>query len=370
MTRTLRWCFIALLFTCWSDLAAAQDARAAVPINPVDGILTAFETHSVVALDEGNHGNEQGAAFRLSLIRDPRFPLVVNDIVVEFGNSLYQDVIDRFVDGRAVPQKELQQVWQNTMQTWGPWDKPIYEQFFRAVRDLNRRLPKAHRLRVILGDPPIDWSKIESFADIRKIGRPDSFPAGLIQHEVLDKGRKALVIYGGLHYLRKNLYWQYPDRQKAERDFNAPVNSIVTLLEANRTGSIFSIYTTTSSDLTMVGANVASWQAPQLVILRGTEFGAAPFSMYYTALGTIFNPDGSTTKFGLDPMRSPRMEDEYDALLYLGPPSSITYSKISPELCSDPEYLKMRQQRFAFLGAQAERFGAALRASCAEVSEK
>jgi hypothetical protein len=69
-------------------------------------------------------------------------------------------------------------------------------------------------------------------------------------------------------------------------------------------------------------------------------------------------------------VRSPKMQDEYDALLYLGPPSSITYSKTSPKLCSDPEYLKMRQQRFAFLGAQAERFGAALRASCAEGWEK
>jgi len=369
MNSTLRWYFIALLFTCWSQLAAAQDAQVAVPINAVDGILTAFKTHSIVALDEGNHGNEQGAAFRLSLIRDPRFPLVVNDIVVEFGNSLYQGVIDRFVDGQAVPEKELQQVWQNTTQRQ-EWDKPIYEQFFRAVRDLNLRLPKTHRLRVILGDPPIDWGRIKSETDLRKIDRPDSFPVGVIQREVLDKGRKALVIYGGLHYLRKNLYWQHPDRQRAERDFNAPVDSIVTLLEGNHPGSIFSIYTNTNADLTKVGANAASWQAPQLVILRGTEFGAASFTMFYTAFATKFNPDGSTEQFGLDPVRSPKMQDEYDALLYLGPPSSITYSKISPKLCSDPEYLKMRQQRFAFLGAQAERFGAALRASCAEVSAK
>src|SRR5262245_58454978 len=67
-------------------------SRPAIPINPVNGILEAFRSHEIVALGEGNHNNEQAHAFRLSLIRDPRFPAVVNDIVVEFGNARYQDV--------------------------------------------------------------------------------------------------------------------------------------------------------------------------------------------------------------------------------------------------------------------------------------
>ena len=37
----------------------------------------------------------QGEAFQLALIRDPRFPRFVNDIVMEFGNSKYQPVLDR-----------------------------------------------------------------------------------------------------------------------------------------------------------------------------------------------------------------------------------------------------------------------------------
>ena len=40
---------------------------------PVNAILDAFRSHRVVALGEGSHGNEQGHAFRMSLIRDPRF---------------------------------------------------------------------------------------------------------------------------------------------------------------------------------------------------------------------------------------------------------------------------------------------------------
>lgn len=76
-----------------------RDPRVSDPVDAILGILEAFDTHSVVALGEGDHNNEQGHAFRLSLIRDPRFPTIVNDIVVEFGNARYQDIMDRFVAG-------------------------------------------------------------------------------------------------------------------------------------------------------------------------------------------------------------------------------------------------------------------------------
>jgi hypothetical protein len=55
----------------------AQDApapKAAVAIEPVAAILNAFKSRPVVALSEGEHGNEEGLTFRLSLIRDPAFP--------------------------------------------------------------------------------------------------------------------------------------------------------------------------------------------------------------------------------------------------------------------------------------------------------
>src|SRR5262245_23849898 len=136
----------------------AQSPAPAVPIDPIAGILDAFKTHDVVALSEGSHGNEQGHAFRLALIRDPRFSSTVNDIVVEFGNALYQDVIDRFVQGQQVPYEELRKVWQDTTQRTTVWDRPIYEEFYRAVRDVNTKLPAERRLRVLLGDPPVDWA--------------------------------------------------------------------------------------------------------------------------------------------------------------------------------------------------------------------
>src|SRR5205085_7659778 len=115
-----------------ASLSFAQQSTAtkpAVPVAPIAAILDAFRSHAIVALGD-NHGNEQGHAFRLSLIRDPRFATAVNDIVVEFGSARYQDVMDRFVRGEVVPQESLRQVWQNTTQVEYEWDLPIYEDFF------------------------------------------------------------------------------------------------------------------------------------------------------------------------------------------------------------------------------------------------
>jgi len=88
----------------------------AVPTDPIAGIVDAFKFHPIVALGEGNHGNLQGHAFRLSLLRDPRFQQTVNDIVVEFGNSRYQEMVDRFVTGSDIPYKDLRRIWIDTTQ--------------------------------------------------------------------------------------------------------------------------------------------------------------------------------------------------------------------------------------------------------------
>jgi erythromycin esterase-like protein len=66
-------------------------ASPAVRVDPISAIIDAFAMHPVVALGEGPHGNEQGHAFRLALIRDPRFAARVNDIVIESGSARYQD---------------------------------------------------------------------------------------------------------------------------------------------------------------------------------------------------------------------------------------------------------------------------------------
>jgi len=108
--------------------AAAPTFRPLQPTDAIAAIIDAFQSHPVVALGEGPHGNEQGHAFRLALLRDPRFVETVNDIVVEFGTGRYQGLMDRFVNGADVPENELRHVWQDTTAMTSAWERPIYEE--------------------------------------------------------------------------------------------------------------------------------------------------------------------------------------------------------------------------------------------------
>jgi hypothetical protein len=92
----------------------------------------------------------------------------VNDVVVEWGNARYQDVIDRFVRGEEVADTSLRQVWRNTTTPTTLWDLPIREDFFRSVRSVNGSLPRERQIRVLLGDPPIDWNQVRGRDDYAK----------------------------------------------------------------------------------------------------------------------------------------------------------------------------------------------------------
>jgi hypothetical protein len=288
--------------------------KPAVPVNAINAILDAFQSHAIVALGEP-HGNEQAAAFRMALIRDPRFSEIVSDIVVESGNSRYQDVVDRFVGGGDVPDEALHQAWQNTVVANFLWEREIYEQFFRAVRNVNASNPTQKRLRILLGDPPIDWSAIRTPDDLLQwLPQRDTSPASIVRDQVLARHRRALLIYGEGHLWRPG------------------GNNLVSLLE--REGAkVFTVSTPITADLSLVQPTVSTWPKPSLALLAGTVIGAKSFEYFFP------NPDTRTGSL--------RFEQRVDAVLYLGPPSGMTTSMLPAALCADEQYVAMRLARMA-----------------------
>ena len=67
------------------------------------------------------------------------------------------------------------------------------------------------------------------------------------------------------------------------------------------------------------------------------------------------------------------MEEQFDALLYFGPFSSITFSKPTASLCRDSAFIKMRKHRANLAGDPAEmaqRIEEIIKTSCEEVLKK
>jgi len=325
MTEKPAACLVLLCAVVGGATILAQEAprRAAVRLDPIPAILDAFQRHDVVALSEGPHGNTAGHAFRLALIRDPRFASLVNDIVVESGSARHQADVDAFIRGESVSESVVREALEDSAVATPVWDRPMYVEFFRAVRMLNQALPANRRLRVLLGDPPMDWTGVRTFEDYRPwLRQRDSYPAGLIQREVLARGRRALVIYGDGHL-----------QARSER----PGTTIVSILEASG-ARVFAV-TGTFADLTTFQPDVASWPAPSLALLNGTRLGVIPYEH-------LFGPPPPVDFF----KAHPNVEDHYDAVLSLGPPASMKTAPYAYPRCTETDYIERRVARMVATG--------------------
>jgi hypothetical protein len=167
--------------------------------DPANTLVSNFDRFSLVALGE-RHWVREDAQFRAKLIQNPAFARKVDDIVIEFANPLRQTILDRFVNGGDVTSPELRSVWQDTTQP-GTWDSPIYEDFIVAVRSINVTLPPDRRLRVLAADYPVDWGAA-ALDSVLNLDARDEFAATLIEREILNRNRKALVLFGSAHLYR------------------------------------------------------------------------------------------------------------------------------------------------------------------------
>ncbi|MGH9387477.1 MAG: hypothetical protein ACRD2N_24720 [Vicinamibacterales bacterium] len=168
--------------------------------------------------------------------------------------------------------------------------------------------------------PPVDWDRVQSPADIPR--NRDGYAVALIRKEVLEKQRRALVVYGDGHF-----------QGRSER----PPRSLVAEFDADGTKTF--IVSNSFADLANLQPDVASWRVPSLAFIRGTPIGLQGYEFFCGAL-----PPG-------DYWLTQRMQDQFDAVLYLGPPGSMTMSRLPPALCADPRYMEMRLGRLQLAGS-------------------
>jgi hypothetical protein len=215
--------------------------------------------------------------------------------------------------------------------------------FFRAVREANAKRQAAEKTRVLLGDPPIDWENVRNKADYRKweIQR-DSYPADLVRRLVLAHNRRALIVWANGHLLRQEILTNYDMTSWQSQ-------TIVSLIEAPGGTRVFTVRATGS--LTKWQADTASWKPMSLTAVRGTALGAADFSEFENPdLRYHIRGEDDFVPIPREQWASRRLEDIVDAILYTGPESGRTSSGISPQLCADPAYVKMRIDRITLVG--------------------
>jgi len=313
----------------------AQEAEPKAT-NAIPVILNAFERYPIVALGD-LHGCEEFWDFATALLKTPELPNRINDIGVEFGNALYQDVCDRFIGGQDVASSEVQKIWRNTTQ-FIALDSPVYERFFVTVRDLNTKLPTEKRLRVLLGDPPLDWSTTPDSKLKQEWGRAmfrrDSHFAGVVEKEVLAKGRKALLITGGAHLVR-----------------GVSTNNTTGHIERLRPHSMFIViphqgfYSERNDELE---SRLVSWKPGTLAVIKGTWLGALHPGLRWPQMARdkLKEPDA--------PNRDPRLEDVADAWLFVGMRDSLTEVLPHPRIYRDDYWNELNRRNLIVYGKRID----------------
>lgn len=187
------------LLLCLAAFAPTDTTGAQI----TDSILGAFDRAWVVALGE-NHGHLEFHQLLIRVLEDPRAPEIIDDIAVEWGNALYQKVMDRYIRGADVPWDSVTMAWRNTIVSPNTvWDAPVYERFFREVRRINSGLPTGRQYRVLLADSPVDWASVDSAPQLRPFFDRAVAMAETIRRESLLKARHCLFVAGGLHVSRR-----------------------------------------------------------------------------------------------------------------------------------------------------------------------
>jgi hypothetical protein len=296
-----------------------------VPQEAEHAVLAAFDRYEVVGMGILSYSNQDFDEFILDVIRDPAFPAEVNDIVVECGNSLYQPILDRYIAGDSLPLGVVQQVWRNTTQPFCGVNA-FYEELFPLVRRINATLPASGKLRVLAGDPPVDWSRVRSREDLRPMEERDENIAAVMEKEVLAKRRKALMIFGVRHLMHRSggAVGRYEQAGYPNRTF------VVMAHNGFGNGTPLARF---DGDLER---RMAAWPVPSLVSLRGTWLDDLPWPYFL---------DGVE--------REPPISDAVDAYLYLGRGEVLLDDPIPARVILDTAYMTELRRRARVRGGPA-----------------
>ena len=200
--RAVRRIMLASIFVAFSGTGAGAQAsgQEGAQRDAVREIVAAFKQHPVVIIGEA-HWLRQPGDFYVRLVGDPEFQETVQDIVIEFASRNNQPLLDRYSAGQNVPIEEVRRILRDTTKV-ASWESPIYAEWLAAIREVNKTLPAARRLRVLAGDTTIDWSQIKTHDDWAALGDNNISFADVVIHEVLEKKHRALVVLGSNHVTR------------------------------------------------------------------------------------------------------------------------------------------------------------------------
>lgn len=312
-----------LVFAIFCSITVSAQ-NTPVGMEGIKTIINFYDQKPIVAIGE-THGHLQLYQFLSELVQTKEFYTNVNDILIESGNALYQDTLDKYIFGGNVAFDDLQKVWLNTTQSpVDPWSNDVYYKFLTTVRELNSRLPDKHKIRIVAADPPILWTDVKSNEDyLSARGDRNEYYAQRAITEVLSKNRTALLINGGAHFGNHN---SRTVNQRIEARYPNTVTVILArsgLWEGNEDKE-----------------KELNWATGTLVKVKNTWIGLLPgprrVAMVAPSTNNASDSSSISTQVPSQPVLGPpskyKRQDYFDYLLYLGTAADLAYGSIDPSI--------------------------------------
>ena len=190
-------------------LASALLVLTSLAVNPcqssaaaatADALADKFDEHQFVFIGS-THGDLKIEQFLMCLVSRPAFKQRVTDIVTEWAGSGQQRLLDRYLLMlEDIPAQDLRAIWFDTDAPTMWTTLPQVHQFLDTLRDVNKTLPAAKRIRLVGGNQGVDWSKVRVTEDLAPYPfKTNLMPHLLIDHLAKETGNKTLVVYGDRH---------------------------------------------------------------------------------------------------------------------------------------------------------------------------
>lgn len=175
---------------CFSPAAAAA----------ADALAAKFDDHQFVFIGS-THGDAKIDEFLMCLVSRPAFKQRVTDIVVEWASSGQQRLLDRYLlTLDTVSVADLAPIWLDTDSPTLWTTLPNVRQFVETLREVNKTLPAAKRIRLVGGNEGIDWAKVRVADDLAPYPfKTNLMPHLITEHLAKSPGNRTLVVYGDAH---------------------------------------------------------------------------------------------------------------------------------------------------------------------------
>ncbi|MCH1919987.1 hypothetical protein L9G15_11130 [Shewanella sp. A3A] len=254
-----RWSgfFCGLMLLCCSSISVAEQSEP----QPVNELLAQqLADGKLVALGDV-HGSPLIVQQLLAFLAEPQHWQQVDDIAVEFGNSRYQALADRYVvDGAAMDLSQVRPIWRDTLYFMA-WQYDVYEQLVQQLRQWNQT--RTHKVRLVLAEPPLDWSSLTAQAWQQQVAQREQGYVQIITQQVLQPKRRGILLFGTFHMMKQPVVMQSGES----------FSSLVALLRQQQDADIYTVWPRIAGDKVSAEAT-----APYLLPLATSPLGQRPFS--------------------------------------------------------------------------------------------